>query len=74
MKRFAVVAVVLATAACAGDNQTEGQDTVTPSAGAVEAPAPAAATTDSAVKADSAKADSAKADSAAKAAAKTKRP
>ncbi|MFN2567951.1 MAG: hypothetical protein ABR499_23435 [Gemmatimonadaceae bacterium] len=72
MKRFAVVAVVLAVAACAGDGQNEGQDTTVPAAGAVEAPAPA--TTDSAAKADSARADSVRADSAAKAAAKTKTP
>jgi hypothetical protein len=64
MKRFAVVAIVLAAAACAGD-QAEGTDTAAPAAGAVEAPAPA--TTDSAARADSI----AKADSAAKAAAKT---
>lgn len=71
MKRFAVVAAVLAVAACAGDNQDQAQDTTTPSAGAVEAPAPA--TTDSAIKADSAaRADSVrKADSAAKARTKT---
>jgi hypothetical protein len=72
MKRYAVVAVVLAVAACGGD-QTEGQDTTVPSAGAVEAPAPA--TTDSAARADSMRADSVrKADSAAKAATKTKTP
>ena len=61
MKRLAVVALVLAAAACAGE-QSEGTDTVAPAAGAVEAPVPAAAT-DSAIKADSV----AKADSAAKA-------
>ena len=55
MKRFAaLVTVVLATAACAGDSQTEGQDTTVPAAGAVEAPTPAAATTDSAIKTDTA--------------------
>jgi len=71
MKRFAVVAFALVAAACAGDSNTENQDTATPSAGAVEAPAPAATpSTDSAAKADSA----ARADSAAKAGAKTKTP
>ena len=69
MKRFAVVAIAFAVAACAGD-QTDGTDTAAPAAGAVEAAAPAS---DSAIKADSAaRADSiAKADSAAKAGAKT---
>ena len=67
MKRFAVVAFALTAAACAGESNTEGQDTTTPAAGAIEAPAPAATpATDSA-----AKADSARADSAAKAGAKT---
>jgi hypothetical protein len=65
MKRLAVVAIVLAAAACAGD-QTEGTDTAAPAAGAVEAPV-AAPVLDSAARADSI----AKADSAAKAAAKT---
>jgi hypothetical protein len=64
MKRLAVVALVFAVAACAGD-QGEATDTAAPAAGAVEAPAPT--TTDSAMKADSV----AKADSAAKAGAKT---
>ena len=50
MKRFAVVAIALAVAACAGE-QSEGTDTAAPAAGAVEAASPAS---DSAIKADSA--------------------
>jgi hypothetical protein len=68
MKRFAVFAIALAAAACAG-GQSENVDTAAPAAGAVEA-APPAAATDSAMRADSARADSIRRDSAAKAGAK----
>ena len=77
MKRLALVAAVLAVAACSTENKAEVKDTTTPAM----APAPAAAATDSAakmdssMKMDSAKKDTVKKDSAAKAAPKaTKKP